>query len=127
MHPEEEIKFRDMRSELIRIANSLSNTTYQETQWGRHDTSTNHYDDFDLAISFLYDDASLNINPCGAIGEILRNEAEAFAVSCLTGAIDSLLDKYGTTLSDREYMQKPEWRAIVNYADELKSKLAQED
>ena len=43
----------------------------------------------------------------------MKNDQEARAIEAVVQAIDALFDKYGTDLSDKEYLEKVEWARIV--------------
>lgn len=109
-----DLRYPQMRLELIEYINALSDISYQNRVWvgGILEGPVVH-DEFDYAIHFLYDDTSLASDPFSMIGEVLRNSMEAEKISTLIKAIDLVFDKYGTKLSDAEYLRKPEWEAVV--------------
>ncbi len=124
MHQIDRVMFPEMRLELINCAESLSNVEYQRYAWGKYDSDSGRYDDFDVAVHFLFDDARLHENLDQAVGTILLNDEEAKACRELISAIRDLLSKYGNDLGDQEYRGKPEWNLIVAAARALKKLLS---
>jgi hypothetical protein len=43
----------------------------------------------------------------------LKDASEAESVTALVRTIDVVLNRYGTNLSDAEYIEVPEWRFVV--------------
>lgn len=70
--------------------------------------------EFDYAVHFLYDDTDLAEDVRSLMGIILKNDAEVIAMQNIINALNTLFDKYGTDLSDHEYINKPEWKNIVD-------------
>jgi hypothetical protein len=52
---------------------------------------------------------------------VLNDEKEAAAIADLTRKIDLVLEKYGTHLSDKEYIEKEEWKDVIQSAKVAKS------
>ncbi|MDT4820935.1 hypothetical protein FQZ97_540870 [compost metagenome] len=71
------------------------------------------HDEFGLAVHFLFDDSSLAQDALSTIGWILKDASEAESVTALVRTIDVVLNRYGTNLSDAEYIEVPEWRFVV--------------
>lgn len=112
-----DIRYPDMRAEVLGALQALSDPEYQQRVWVRHELpAPNHYDEFKYRIHILYDDTTVFENPQVAIGDILRGEEEVQALTPLKDALDSLFDKYGTKLADEEYLGLPEWAAVVEAA-----------
>lgn len=126
MHPISKLKFPEIRTNLFRFVSSLADLEYQKTKWGKFDPSAGSYDDFDMAVSFIYDDACLNDDPAQSIGTILIDDHEVVALTRLIAAIDNLLGKYGNDLSDDQYIKKFEWKAILDCAKEVMKLIARE-
>jgi hypothetical protein len=112
-----DVKYLDMRAELIQHLNALSDIDYQQRAWvlGRSEGDVVH-DEFDYAVHFLYDDTHLASDPTSTIGWILRNDEEATEISKLIEAMEVVFQRYGTKLSDAEYIQLPEWTAVLTTA-----------
>jgi hypothetical protein len=109
-----DIKFPGMRAELIQHLNELSDIDYQRRVWvlGGSEGTVVH-DEFDYAVHFLYDDTKLAADPASTIGWILRNDEEAAEISKLIEAMEVVFQRYGTKLSDAEYIQLPEWVTVL--------------
>ncbi|MFC3454244.1 hypothetical protein ACFOSH_32825 [Amycolatopsis speibonae] len=75
-------------------------------------------DNFTMQINAL-DDLQMREFPHGAVGDVLRNTREADAFGPLNEALQNLFDKFGTELSDREYLNLAEWIPVVTEAKEL--------
>lgn len=112
-----DVKYPEMRTELIEHLKALSNTDYQQRVWvlGESDGATVH-DEFDYAVHYLYDDTRLAKDPASTIGSILRSAEEADKVSKLVEVIEVIFRQYGKKLSDAEYIQFPEWAAVLKAA-----------
>lgn len=110
------LKYSDMREELIQHLFALSDADYQYRVWilggTDEETSTTH-DEFDYAVHFLYDDSLLASDPGATVGWILRDETEVMKISKLVESIEVIFQKYGTSLSDAEYIKIPEWANVL--------------
>ena len=62
---------------------------------------------------FLYDDTDLATDADSWVGLIFRGESEALAISEVVRSLDVIFEKYGTALSDAEYLKKPEWAYVI--------------
>ncbi|WPN98510.1 SCO4402 family protein [Pseudomonas sp. MUP55] len=108
-----ELKFPSMREELISYLSGLSDLDYQYQAWVERSSPGLDYDELNYTIHFLYDDTGLAENASDWIGLVLRDEKEARSVENVVGALDVVFDKYGTELSDKEYLEKREWSWVV--------------
>ena len=109
-----ELKFPSMREELIAYLSGLSDLDYQYQAWVERSSPSLDYDEFNYTVHFLYDDTSLAENASDWIGLVLRDEKEARSIENVVSALNVIFDKYGTELSDREYLEKNEWLWVVN-------------
>ncbi|WLI29682.1 hypothetical protein PSH61_00835 [Pseudomonas rhodesiae] len=109
-----ELKFPSMREELISYLSGLSDLDYQYQAWVERSSPGLDYDELNYTIHFLYDDTGLAENASDWIGLVLRDEIEARSVENVVSALDVVFDKYGTELSDKEYLEKKEWLWVVN-------------
>lgn len=109
-----ELKFPSMREELISYLSRLSDLDYQYQAWVERSSPGLDYDELNYTIHFLYDDTGLAENASDWIGLVLRDEIEARSVENVVSALDVVFDKYGTELSDKEYLEKKEWLWVVN-------------
>lgn len=122
-----EIKFPDIRVNLIAYVNSLSDMQYQKQFWGKKDPENpEFYDDFDESIHFLYDSTDIASDPESWIGLALKNTTEANLISNLDKSLNELFEKHGTDLKDEEYMQMKEWEFITGNAETLYAELTKE-
>lgn len=108
------MKFPEMRNELISNLEGLSDLRYQQDCWvnGRCPAPV-EYDCFDLPVHFLFDDTDLHCDPESLIGDILKDKKEAELISDVCVAIDNIFQKYGTELSDQEYLELSEWVEVL--------------
>lgn len=113
------IIYPNMRDELLDILSTLSNAEYQRDAWvkGKFPPGI-QFDNLDLAIHFLFDDTSLGDDPKSMVGIILLNDIEVKLISNLIESLNLIFDKYGLILSDESYINKPEWVAVIQKAEE---------
>jgi hypothetical protein len=106
-----------MRQELLDYLRGLSDFDYQRRVWvdGQREGSIEH-DELNYAVHFLYDDTALAKNPRSTIGVFLYDVAEADAVEMLVSVLDGIFQKYGTNLSDSQYIGLPEWTSVIQAA-----------
>lgn len=116
-----ELKFPSMREELISYLSRLSDLDYQYQAWVERSSPGLDYDELNYTIHFLYDDTGLAENASDWIGLVLRDEIEARSVENVVSALDVVFDKYGTELSDKEYLEKKEWLWVVNVSKDALS------
>lgn len=74
------------------------------------------HDELDYAVHFLFDDTSLAEDPSSVIGWILVDFKESDAILNVTRALDNIFDKYGLNLTDKEYIEKEEWKRVIDAA-----------
>jgi hypothetical protein len=111
------IQLPHKREELIYYLTALSDPVYQRQAWVNHEFPTGVvYDCFDYAVHFLFDDTALADAPEKTIGWILEDEQEMQAVSKVIHAIDEVLNKLGTELTDEQYINSPEWQQVIEAA-----------
>ena len=111
-----DLKYPKMREELIGHLLALSDVDYQHRVWvlgGADEKTGTIHDEFDYAVHFFYDDSLLAREPDLTVGWILRDQAEVVKISKLIESMELIFQKYGTKLSDREYIELPEWGAVV--------------
>ncbi|OOW00167.1 MULTISPECIES: SCO4402 family protein [Pseudomonas] len=109
-----ELKFPSMREELISYLSGLSDLDYQYRAWVERSSPGLDYDELNYTVHFLYDDTGLAENASDWIGLVLKDEKEARSVANVVSALDVIFDKYGTELSDKEYLEKKEWLWVVS-------------
>lgn len=111
-----DLKYPEMREELIQHLHALSDADYQHRVWvlgGADEKTGTKHDEFDYAVHFFYDDSSLASDPSSTVGWILRDQAEVMKISKLIECIELIFQKYGTKLSDAEYIRLFEWGAVL--------------
>ena len=108
-----ELECPTMRDELISYLEGLSSADYQYSAWVSRSSSDKYYDELNYTVHFLYDDTDLATDPRSWIGIMLRGEGEVKAISNVVKSIDKVFDKYGTCLTDAEYLTKPEWDNVI--------------
>lgn len=121
-----EVKYHEMRKELEEHLRALADPAYQRRVWvdGQTDGAVQH-DEFDYAVHFLYDDTQLASDAHSTVGWILKSASEAECIAALVKSIDVVFERYGTKLSDAEYIELPEWRSVVLAAEAAVASLAQ--
>ncbi|MEN4922755.1 hypothetical protein ABE485_29065 [Achromobacter spanius] len=122
----EELEFNELRSpsmrrELIDYLRGLSDACYQHCAWVEHKYPIGGYDELDYAIHFLYDDTKLAKDPGATVGSILKNREEVDCIEILIEKLNLIFFKYGLGLTDGEYIEKPEWREVIQAAANAKS------
>ncbi len=112
-----ELKYPNMREELVDYLSGLSDLDYQRNVWvaGKSPPGIVH-DELDYAIHFIFDDTCLAKNFSSEIGDILFNQEEADAVDALVDALNYIFGKYGLNLTDSGYIEKPERTSVLQAA-----------
>lgn len=118
-----EVRFPDMRNEIVRAVKALADPEYQWSAWVRRELPPGRYDEFDHRIHVLYDDTQVLEDSAAAIGVYLCSREEADAMKKLAAALDALFDELGTDLSDEDYLRAPAWSSVVVAAREALSSL----
>lgn len=120
-----QVKYPEMRKELEEHLRALADPAYQRRVWvdGQAEGAVQH-DEFDYAMHFLYDDTELASDAHSTVGWILNDASEAECITALVNSIDVVFERYGTELSDAEYIELPEWRTLVLAADAAAASLA---
>jgi hypothetical protein len=111
------IKFPEMRNELIEYLKDLSDLHYQRQCWLNQNCPDGvEYDELDYSVHFLFDDTDLASDARGYIGVILRNQQEAEVVTEVCLQLSDIFKKYGTEMSDAQYLECPEWAMVLSTA-----------
>ncbi len=115
------VKYPYMRQELINIMQTLSDKDYQRRAWvNQIFLPPTKYDNFDYAVSFLYDDACLADAVDNAIGSILVNEHEAVIITHVIQALEGVFAALGMDATDTEYIECPEWVQVIHAATDAR-------
>ena len=110
-----ELKYPDMRDELLEYLLGLSDIDYQIEKWIQYNPKDKiKFDCLNLVIHFIFDDTVLGEAPEKAIGFFLLNKREADAVRDVVRNLDIVLKKYGMDKEDSFYIQTDEWRSVLN-------------
>ena len=108
------IKYPEMRRELISCLESLSDFEYQKKCWLEGICPPNVEEDcFDFSVHFIFDETTLCENSSEYIGVLLYDEKEAEVVKQVADSIGIIFEKYGTELSDMEYIGLDEWSEVL--------------
>jgi len=120
------MKYPKMRTELLDYLENLSNWDYQNDCWvnGKCPSGIEH-DELDYSIHFLFDDTALSDDPESLIDIFLKNKEEADSIRLLCDELQIIFKKYGTKLSDEEYINLAEWKNVVRAAQAAFAKLSQ--
>lgn len=117
MSHNEQLECPEMRAELIDTMQVLSNREYQIEAWVHQRFPPGiQEDNLDYAVHFLFDDTPLARSPESCIGVYVKDAREAELIFAVTQAMANILSKYGTSLSDRQYIDTPEWNEVVKGA-----------
>lgn len=112
------VQFPQQRELLEAALHALSDATFQQRVWieRKPDPRDRWHHDFDQVVHTICDDLLFDEDPSRTVGKWTRDMNEATAVAAVSRAIDRLLRKYGTTLSDADYMRAPEWPTLMRQA-----------
>lgn len=120
-----QVKYPEMRKELEEHLRALADPGYQRRVWvdGKAEGAVQH-DELDYAVHLLFDDTQLASDAHSTVGWILNDASEAECITALVRSIDDVFERYGTKLSDAEYIELPEWRSVVRAAEAAAASLA---
>jgi hypothetical protein len=107
------VDFPYMRRELVGALESLSDLQLQ-SDWGRFEEGSNHYDDLELNIHILYDDCTVLPDPREAVGSVIFEEEVPVFLE-LEGVLGPMIDALGAR-PDEEYTNSPAWADVVEVA-----------
>ncbi len=111
-----DIRYPWMRAQFIDFVQGLADFSYQREHWQEFHDTEKEYDELDFTVHFFYDDTKLASDPESVIGSCLYDCEEAELVRSIVSALDIVFDKYELELKDKEYLEKPEWQAVVQAA-----------
>lgn len=112
-----DVRFPEMRSEVIGAVHALADRDYQRRVWVEQEyPNAGYFDDLTLNVNILYDDTKVLEDPSSTIGTCLRTTDEAEAMRLLAEALDAVFEEKGMDLSDAEYIADPRWDAVVEAA-----------
>ncbi len=106
------LKYPEIRNNLKEYTRDLANVDIGEL-WGGGEQGGNSSENIEYILHFFFDDTSFADDPSGYVGLALVDEDEARAVKQLVVSLNTLFDRYGTDLTDMEYVGKPEWDNVT--------------
>lgn len=108
-----EIEFPYVRDQVIDALQSLASARRQE-RWGVVEEGVNYYDDLDLVVHVLYDDASVLPRPGESVGTIIYLE-EVPAFSTLGDIFSAMIADLGD-VKDEVYLADSRWNRVMECA-----------
>lgn len=102
------------RAELILLLEELSDKDKQLRLWVMHEDFPSA-SGIDEIFHFFFDDSDLGDNPWTEVGRVLKSQAEAKIIKCLTGALCDLFQRLGDAPSD-VFMSDPAWSSLMGIA-----------
>lgn len=110
------VEFPNMRAEVIGALRALSDTEHQRAKWGKYESGVPYYDDLDMNVHVLYDDAQVLPDPESAVPSVLH-ESEVSAMHAVGAVLCQMIQDLGDR-PDAEYLSDPRWPAVVRAAGE---------
>ena len=104
-----------MHEELEFHLSYLADQDYQERAWVGGDYGTDNVT-FDDIVHFILDDAELDRDEDDHVGWFIRDANEAEYVRAAAKAVLAVLKTYGGSLTDAQYIAKPEWQHVLDTA-----------
>lgn len=109
------IRYPGVRTQVLSAVEALADREYQERVWIRHELPhPGYYDEHDLNIHILYDDAAVLPDPASAVGTVLH-EDEVGPLQELEAVYGPLIDDLGDQ-PDAVYLADPRWDDVVRAA-----------
>lgn len=121
----ENIQFPNMRAQVVEALRALSDRQYQESIWGKCDPAVNAYDDLDISVHMLYDDALVLPEPETCVPSLLH-ESEVPALRAVDAVLGPMIRDLGDCPDD-VYLADPRWPAVVRAAGEAFTTLTTND
>lgn len=113
--PVEQIRFPEMRTEVVLAVRSLSDPDYQQRVWIRGEyPRENFHDNFTENVHVLFDDVVVLPDPQVGVGAVLYPD-EVDAMKALGEVLDPLIDELGN-VDDAAYLAHPKWAEVVHRA-----------
>lgn len=115
------VRYPEMRLQVLSAINALADREYQQRVWiDRIYPHENYYDDLDLNIHILYDDALVLPDPTSTVEQILASRAEADAFRLLAERLDPIINELGDS-PDSVYLSHPGWPSVVDAAESARA------
>lgn len=106
-----EVRYPQLRDEVIAALRSLASRTHQRLRWGVVQDGVAYYEDLTLVVNVLYDDAQVLPVPQRAVGSVIYDN-EVSALSEVNAALAPLLDELGEA-PDEVYTSDERWPAVL--------------
>lgn len=110
------VEFPSMRAEVIDALRALSDPKHQRAKWGKYESGVPYYDDLDVNVHILYDDAQVLPDPESAVPGLLY-DSEVLALQAVDAVLGQLIQDLGDR-PDAEYLADPRWQVVVRAAGE---------
>ena len=118
------LRYPYLRAEVVSALESLSDREYQQRVWVEHILpAPGQGDNFTMVFNSLFEDVPVVEDPMSFIGTVLRNQAEAHAMTPLKRAVDRLHEAMGYNRTDAEYLASPLWDDVVATASHALAEL----
>jgi hypothetical protein len=109
------IRYPGVRTQVLSAVESLADREYQERVWIRHELPhPGYYDELDLSVHTLFDDAAVLPDPASAVGTVLHAQ-EVGPLAELGAVFGPLIDDLGDQ-PDAVYLADPRWDDVVRAA-----------
>lgn len=110
------VRYPEMRVQVLSAVDALADREYQQRVWIEQIyPHEKYYDDLDLNIHILYDDALVLPDPTAALGQILASRAEVDTFRILAARLDPIINELGNA-PDSEYLSHVGWPGVVDAA-----------
>ncbi|MEV0366272.1 SCO4402 family protein [Nocardia fusca] len=110
------VRYPEMRTQVFSAVSALADREYQQRVWiDQIYPHENYYDDLDLNIHILYDDALVLPDPTATLGQVLANRTEVDTLRLLAERLDPIIDELGDS-PDSGYLSHPGWPSVVDAA-----------
>lgn len=110
------VEFPSMRAEVIGALRALSDPEHQRVTWGKYESGVSYYDDLDMNVHILYDDAQVLPDPESAVPSLLY-ESEVSALQAVHAVLGQMIQDLGDS-PDAEYLSDARWADVVRAARE---------
>jgi|GEM_PF-538772 len=110
------LKSTKKRGELIGAMKVLSDYHYQKEVWVNGILPEDIHGSYVSIMHLLYSDKLYSNEINAEIGDTLKNENEAEMVSDVIYELDNIFKIYGKNLTDKEYINLPEWKNVLSSA-----------
>lgn len=122
-----QVRFPEMRAEVIDAIRSLADRDRQQRYWIRQEfPSEGYFEDLGLNVNILYDDTGVLREPSSRLGSVLASDEEVTALRLLAEELNPIIDKLGNQ-PDSAYLRDPAWQNVIDRAASALAVLQRED